>query len=295
MNENFLQISKLTMSPKFKIVIVVFGLLALLYVFQFIYSFVTLENEKDRKLANIQESFDELPNDTPAAPKEAPKAEPETKTDTKLRIEILDAIDKAYTDLPNASDFKKEKPVLFDKLLAPEMFDKLKTSANMSQDVMTFIKSHFDSLKPTQTLQNAAQPVNTPPNLEPIVVQTPTAEKFYDSEMDKVVKLKDSLTTTITAMQTLLEDINPYLGTTARIEREASLKNYNPPAAPVVSTPVVPPTPVTPPIVTPTPPQPAPTPPPIPQPSIPVPPPAVAKKTGDVIEGFENIRNFASF
>lgn len=207
------------MSSKMKIILVVFGLVAFLFFVQYVTSTIASENKREKYMNAVQESFeeeggdpdikpskpktvDDLPNEpvnkkkVPSedeGKKEAPAAKDEGKpssADRAFRIKLLDAIDKAFLEIERANEHKDQKPIVFDKLSEKTKAEELKASATLELDVRQYVEKHLAQV------QKESGPVKDPMDAR---------------QIEKLTELKDSLDGTLKAIRNVLENINPYM------------------------------------------------------------------------------------
>lgn len=261
------------MSTKMKIILVIFGVVLFLFFIQSMISMVSTEKKKDRTWNDVQESFEEEENDKPADAKPSEnteekkeEAKPDEKKDQALRIELLDAIDKAFENIPGAKEHRDQKPVVFDMLSEKSRFDELRSSKTVELDVKAFVEKHL------QTVKKEADKV---PN--------GTADPTKELQVEKLTEIKQSLESTLDVIKNVLSSAAPAsLGVAPKGSAESfewstmplskireSMVNLSDKTSPSA-------------LAT--------------TPEAPTPASAAEKKpSSDVVEGFENIRNYAFF
>lgn len=198
-----------------KIILVIFGVIAFLFFLQYMTSMVATENKREKFLDDVQESFEEEPNEKPTSaakpasaskPASKPASQPKTTAggedgtqeqtskkedadnDRTFRIKLLDAIDKAFRDVEGANEHKDQKPIVFDKL--SDKAKDLKKSDTFDLDVRNFVEKYLAELDKTTEAK--------PP-------------KFDASQVEKLTELKDSLDGTLKAIRGVLDNMNPYM------------------------------------------------------------------------------------
>lgn len=274
------------MSTKMKIIIVIFGVVAFLFFVQYMISMVGTEKKKEKYWNDVQESFEEEPNEkvkdeakdekkkTDDKPNEAPKdkaqaneAPKEKKEDPKadqtLRIKILDAIDAAFDAIPGAKEHRDQKPIVFDLLSEKDKFAELKSTKTLELDVKTFVEKHLDGVKAKDAPDSTSTGASG------------------TKQIEKLSEIKASLENTLSQIREVMETTNPMFSMTGGLgiknntaesfewnaEPISKIQDRMAPASTSVNI-TLPPKPST---------------------------GAEKKKSDDVVEGFENIRNFAYF
>lgn len=210
-----------------KIILVIFGLVAFMFFIQYAVTTVSSENKKEHYWNDLQESFEEEPNDKPVAsrkpaaaavkkvvPEEEEKALPVDKPVDKpapapapapapqqaFRIRLLDSIDKAFAEIPNARELRDHKPMVFDELSKKEDMAKVKDAEDFDAQVKEHVEKHLAGMAASKKAVKKEAAAEERSNF------------VVEEQIEKLTELKGTLDETVKAINGVLSNLNPYMG-----------------------------------------------------------------------------------
>jgi hypothetical protein len=198
-----------------KIILVIFGLVAFMFFIQYTVVTVSSENKKEHYLNYLQESFEEEPNEKAVGdskkkvmpkkkaeavveaeeevlPEKPEKAEKSTSQQA-FRIRLLDSIDKAFAEIPNARELRDHKPMVFDELSKKEDMAKVKDEDAFDAQVKDHVEKHLAAMAPAPKKKSEGSKA--------------AANFVAEEQIEKLTELKDTLDETVKAINGVLSNM----------------------------------------------------------------------------------------
>lgn len=194
------------LSAKFKIILIVFGVLIGLFFLQYMVTSVASANNASNRREMFENPVDDTPNGnkkTSSVEKKEETATKKTVTDKEVKLSVLEHLDEAFTEMYPDSE---KKPMVFEMLTRKEEFDVIKERYTNNGDtavgtyVRNFVKRTMKDLERekldqegfVETDDEKEKIMNSPINMIVEKMDQETSANSIASELDGIMlRLKD--------------------------------------------------------------------------------------------------------
>lgn len=193
------------LSAKFKIILIVFGVLIGLYFIQYM---VTSVNSVTSRKEKFENDIDETPNQKPK------KEKKKEVSDKEVKLSILEHVDEAFTEFYPKSD---KKPVIFELLTRKDEFDNIKEkftedgSSAVGDYIKTYVKKTMKEFESDKVDDKEDFDEETKEHNKPIDSVIEKMEQNVNASM-----ISTELTTIMTRLKELKTEVDKIKDTSSK-------------------------------------------------------------------------------